>query len=327
METEVSLNHMTLQGSAPSARLSLLLKALRSLAADRNLNRAEFQAYAANEALRSPSVAQELESRLCPDYPYTARKNPAVLTPETQDKAEKYFAERFSRMNDGVLILCGDLEEEVTKKLLCRYLGGFRTLRGGVARRPVELLTRSGVSTFTAPGPQPGLYLLLDTEYALTAEHYYTLGLALEALRKQLVEHLSGSGYRFEFQAGFMAQPQERVRLQINCTPIPEENLPADVPDLSAENVLTAVRAALRSAALSPVEEVDLAAWKARMSANTRDGLQDSASFVATLLARYAHNKDLTSRYAQCIAGVSAADVQALLGQLAAGGRVEWIVP
>ena len=80
-------------------------------------------------------MAEELESRLNPGFRYTTRKDPSVLTIETQDRAEKYFAERFDHMSDGVLILCGDLDADVAKKLLSRHLGGFQTLRGGAPRR------------------------------------------------------------------------------------------------------------------------------------------------------------------------------------------------
>ena len=49
--------------------------------------------------------------------------------------------------------------------------------------------------------------------------------------------------------------------------------------------------------------------------------------FTHTLLTRYSSNKDLTSRYAESISGITAADVQTLLAALYAGGRIEYLVP
>ena len=327
LESQVQLSNTTLRGEAPSARLSLLLKALLGLANNRSVNREAFARYAAGQALQAPSLEQELESRLYPGYRYTAAKDPSVLSQETQDKAEQFYDERFARMNDGVLILCGDLPEEPTKKLLGRYLGGFRTLRGGVPRRPVELQTRSGVTTHTAEGPDKGISLLLDCDYTLTADHFYTAQVAVEALRRVMLQHLAGYGYGCQLRLDFLSQPQERVRLYLRCQPLPKENMPADIHQDSAEKALTAVRAALWTAGTLPIEPVDLEAWKARLAADTQAALSHESAFVDVLLARYAHNKDLISRYPQAIAGVSEAGVRELLRLLAGGGRIEWMVP
>ena len=166
MDAQVALNSMTITGDAPSGRLELLLKALVNLANGRTLNRAEFQAFAANEQLRDRTLEDELMLRLNPGYAYTRSRDPQVLSAETQEKAERFFAERFARMNDGVLILAGDLSEEQVKRLLTRYLGNFSTGKGATPRKAVELTLPGGTSTYTGTGPEKGIFLLQSAEYA-----------------------------------------------------------------------------------------------------------------------------------------------------------------
>ena len=327
METEVGLNGMAIRGEAPPERLSLLLKALLGLANNRNLNRSEFEAYSACQALRQAGPEEWLESSMYPGYAYTEGKNPASLRPETQDMAEAFFAERFAHMNDGILILSGNLGEELVKRQLLKYLGGFHTQRGVTARKAVVLSPRSGVNTLTQEGPARGLYLMLDCEWPLTSEHYYTAQVAVEALRKSLVAHLTPYGYSCQLRLSCMAQPQERFRLFITCRPLPAESLPAGMEERSPEQALTAVRAALREASRHKVEAADLKAWKARLDADTRSRRADASGTVGLLLMRYAHNKDFASRAAEQIAAIRAEAVQELLEAWAAGGRIEWRVP
>ena len=78
---------------------------------------------------------------------------------------------------------------------------------------------------------------------------------------------------------------------------------------------------------MKPIAPVDLNAWKQKLLSTTQSVMASPEGFTTTLLARYASNKDITSRYTENIGAVTAGSVQALLGSLAAGGRIEYIVP
>ena len=327
MDAELGLNSLSIGGAAPSSQLTLLLKALLDLANNGRLNQAEFAAYARNQSLRTPGIEDELDLRMNPGYRYTASRKAGALQEDTWKKAEKYYADRFSRMNDGVLILSGDLNEESVKKLLCRYLGGFRVLKGSTPRKEVEFSPRSGTVTFTEPGPQTGIYVLMDAEYALTADHVYTSEVGVEALRRVLSKRLAAYGYTCDVQVRQLAHPQERFRLLLSCHPVPLSSLPADVPEVSAEKALTAIRSAIADAAQEAPEAIDLKLWKSKLEGEVRGIMASPAGFTTTLVTRYAVNKDITSRYQESIAGITADKVQQFLQTMAAGGRVEYIVP
>ena len=136
MEAQTALNNLIISGDAPSGKLSLVLKSLLGLANARHLRADAFEYFRQCELVRGAD--DPLLASLTPGYKYTPLGKPSALSADTPKKAQKYFDDRFSRMNDGVLILCGDLSPEAAKRHLLRYLGAFRVLRGTAARKVVE---------------------------------------------------------------------------------------------------------------------------------------------------------------------------------------------
>jgi len=327
METELSVNSFSLKGEAPSSQLQFLLKVLVALANERRLNLEEYQLYRLNQVLVQPSVTDLLYQRLVPGYVYTSNKLPGKLISETPVKAHKYYNERFANMQDGVLILSGDLQEEAVKKLLLRYLGAFQVQKGVTGRKQVSMNVEKKAVTQTIQGYPKGIYILMDGEYALTSDHYYTSQVAARALRQSLVKALAPYGYTVQVETNFFAQPQERFQLQITCHPASLSGLPSTTLPQDSEHVLTVIRAAVEAAAKAPVDPADLKGWKDRLLADVKLQLASPSGFVNTLLDRYADNKDIASRYSESISAINEARVQEFLGILAAGGQINYLVP
>ena len=311
MQTHVELNSMDISGSAPSDKLSLLLKAFLAIANRRTPNADAFRAFRAKQQLQGPSLEGTLFQALNPGYAYSPYVSARVPSDDVRTKAHKFFEDRFSRVNDGVLILSGDIPEEGVKKMLMKYLGGFRTLRGSVVRHPVEMHTLSGVSALTGTGA-PGFYVLMDTEMSMTAGHFYTAQVALDALRMSLARHLAGYGVKAGVELRYCVQPQERFQVLILCPGAPLEALPS-------------VRAAIADAAAEESSTSDIKAWKQKLDAHVRQVLATPEGIVSSLLARYSANKDITSRYAESIADIDGEQVQSFLKALSEGGRIEYI--
>lgn len=327
METELSVNSFSLKGEAPSSQLQFLLKVLVALANERRINLDEYQLYRRNEALAQPSVTDLLYQRLMPGFVYTSNKLPDKLNPDTPVKAHKFFNERFANMQDGVLILSGDLQEEAVKRLLLRYLGAFQTQKGAASRKQVSMNVENKTVTQTLQGYPQGFYILMDGEYALTSDHFYTSFVAARALQQSLVRHLAPYGYTARVEPGVLAQPQERFQLQITCQPASPDGLPANIRPRDNEQVLAAIREAISAAAKAPVNAADLKGWKDRLMADVKLQLASPSGFVNVLLARYANNKDVASRYAESITAINEARVLEFMSTVAAGARIEYLVP
>jgi len=83
----------------------------------------------------------------------------------------------------------------------------------------------------------------------------------------------------------------------------------------------------LQEAASRGVDAKDLSAWKQFVLNQLQSQLSTAEGTVATLLARYAAGKDLTSRYKENVEAVTADRVNAILKALVSGGRIEYLVP
>ena len=322
MSFGANLNNLFIKGSAPEDKLAFVLKALIALSNERRLNEAELEAYIRNGKLCPQTVKDRMEALIAPHYQYSSGKRPEALSPETARKAERFFAERFSKVDDGMLILSGNLDPATVKKLLLKYIGSFRTSSTSpVSRKQVHFRTLSGVNTYAEDGPERGLYVLMDADLPLTALNYATSFVAGEAVRSALAEHLADAGLQVEVETSLMSHPQERMRMLVRCTPV--------VPDgeFNPTSALAAVRLALQEAAAQEIGAQDLAGWKAYTTNRLQTRLSSPEGVVNSLLARYGAGKNLTSRYKENISAVTAERVNDMLTALTGGGRIEYFVP
>jgi len=319
LETQVDLNCMSVRGSAPRQKLPTVLRLLLSLANDREVNTDEFAVYARNEALRSEDGEARLRSLLHPGFSAAPWKKPGALSALTQEKAERYFEARFSRVNDGMLILSGDLDEATVRKALQKYIGGFRTLKGGISRKPVAYRSLSGTTTYTQEGDDKSVTVLMEAEYPLTAVNYMAAPFVEEALSRSLVRALDGTGLTVTVRSGFTAQPQERFSLLVTCRPYGEEAC-----DLLA--ALPKIRSGIRSAVAAPLTDADIKAWQNAEQQRLAARLSNPETIVSQVLGRYAIGKDLVSKYTESIAAVDAGKVRQILEKTTGGGCVEYVI-
>ena len=311
MDTQVALTFTSIYGQAPSSKLPTLLKALLALANGRTVNRGEFDIYLRNAKWAHEPVEDRLYSQLYPGFTYAPKKYVRGLSPATQAKAAQFYESLFSRMNDGMLFLVGDLDEATVRRVLLRYLGGFRTQRSAAPRKSLRYQPRQGTVTQTETGGNKGVYVRLDAEYPLSGVNYATAEIAREMLRRNLVEALRGKGMSVEITSGFHTYPQERLWMLASC---------------EGGTDLEAVRTGIRKAAGSTVAQKDLNAWKAMALAEMNRELAEPETIMTALVARYGVGKDLVTHYKESMNGVTAARLTEMLSTLAAGSAAEIVV-
>ena len=194
MDTQVALTYTSIHGQAPSSKLPTLMKALLALANGRTLNRGEFDIYLRNERWAQEPVGNRLYSMLYPGFTYSARKYAKGLNPGTQAKAAQFYESLFSRMNDGMLLIVGDVDEATVRRALLRYLGGFRTQRGTTPRKTLRYQPRPGVASHKEAGVDKGVYMLLDAEIPLSGSFANSLFSSRRAYRFSRAVRASTTG-------------------------------------------------------------------------------------------------------------------------------------
>ena len=323
MNAQVHLNSLAISGSAPSGKLVFLLKSLLAISWEREPNLDEFKRYSAIESVREPDALDVMYKNLHPGFRYSERKG--AVTPETQMKAETFFSDRFARINDGVLIIAGDLDEGTVKKLLCKYVGGFSVQKGSTPRRNVEFKPRNGAVTITGNNGPRGIRLVMEAPVPLTSDNFYLSSVAADAMRHFLIWELAPYGLAVDVAVGPMPQPQERFYMEITCRPVPKGNLPSDVEDQDLTKALTAVRSAIAKAGRRLPAQPDVDAWKAALLDKVKREMATPGGFTSAQMVRYSINKDVNSRYEESINAINPEKVRSFLGNITSGGLVEYI--
>ena len=314
MHTQVALTFTSISGSAPSSKLPSLLKVFLALANRRTLNRGEFDIYLRNAAWARESVEDRLYKMMYPGFSYTPRKYPSALGPATQVKAAQFYDTRFSRMNNGMLVIVGDVDEAAARRALLKYVGGFRTQRGTESRKSVRYTPVSGASVQQGTEGAPGAYVRLDTEFPLSGVNYVMAEVGADVLRRHIVAALEGTGLSTEVTCGFHTYPQERLWMVVSCE------------GKNAAEALPAIREGIRQAAGATVSQKDVNAYKALVLFDMNRELTAQETVVSSVVARYGIGKDLVSHYKESVNGITPASLKGMLSALASGRVAEYVV-
>lgn len=340
MYTHVNLSDLRLVGSAPSSKLSLLLKSVLTIANERTLNKSAFEYYRRSEALRLELVRRQQEgifdvvdSLMCPDYRYRATRYAAALGDDLPERAEEYFRSQFSRFNDGVVILIGDLDANAVKKMLTRYLGGFVTGNQYSFRPPIRYSLRSGWSTYTIDADasyvgegDPSLSVAVSTLMPFTADRYMAFKIATIVVERAVVETLADCGLYAEFYDDYEVYPHERLNLKMTFRPASQDGLPDDVVPMDPLAALGHIRVALGKATSEPVSEARLKVYKASLLNDLESHYTTTSDLMDATLSRYSDGKDLVTKYKDKVNAVNAEAVMEVLKAFKDGSKVEYLI-
>ena len=322
MDTQVTLSNTMVSGYAPENGVRFLLKSLLALSSDRRPDEAAFGYYVKCNDLMLKyqegtyvSRMTAIDSVMCPGYAYSAYKSPGKLTPAFAAKAEKFFAEQFGKMNDGVLVIVGDIGEEALKKALLEYVGAFSTSSAAYRRPVVKYQPVSGWSTYTVDGYDNSVDVAMSARMPLTAGNYAAAAVAAKMLEQRVVEYMAEAGIYVNVTQNCRIYPEERVNLNVSVM-----NVTSSIDALS---MLRAVLSGMSSAAL---DEGKLAACKAALKNEVSLEMRSPLYWTNAISLRYLDGKDLTTGYAGYIDAVKAADVRNVLELLENGSKVEYVI-
>lgn len=336
MTPEVGISDMRITGSAPSSRLPMVLSSLLSVAKDRSFDAGSFEYHVRCEKLRIEQAQMSIEG-LCatvdgimrPDFKDSPYKYSQNLSAALPSKSMPYFDRQFSKIDDGVLVLVGDLDPEQAKTVLGKYVGGFETSKI-LSQRPVSQYDlKSSMTTFeraAAHSEDVSVNVALSATIPLTAERYYAFRIAQMVLDKQLSKTLVESGYWSKIVDDCEFFPKERMSLLVSCRPASESGLPAGVSPKTVSEVLELVRKAVESAVSDKVPASDFKIYKSLLLRQIDYEIGHPDAILDAILTRYTFGKDMASKYKETINALSADMVEDVLAGLGNGVKVEYVV-
>lgn len=268
VKLRLTSSDLRLEGSAPSPRLPLLIEALANITSRRDIPAAER------------------------DY-YLKRSK---MDGEAFDRAAAFMESRFSNVNGAILTLVGDLDEGTVRKLLMDSAAAFRSDRTKVLRR-----------TSVAPGLMPDFPagqegFVITFPYQVSSASYFTMQIAVEALRREVVKAVTPMGYYADVSSIIETYPEERMHFVVTLGKADKDGMPAQT---ATGDTKEAVKKALFKLAANTISKRDAELYKKHVLGNAIHSLEDNDSWRDLIALRYISSKDFVSTHKESIKTVT----------------------
>ncbi len=332
MDMTVNMSNTMVSGSLPKEKMPLLLRSLLLLANERTSDEAAFDYYKRSEYMALDNSAGSFYTRMtaidsivCPDYRYSSYKVKGKLSDDFLKKAEAFCAGQFSKMNDGVLIIVGNMNEEKLKKELLAHVGEFR-VSDNVSRKPsIHYQAVSGTSTYTVEGREESIDVVISSRLPVTMENYIAAEFAARVLKRRLSEEFRDSGICFSLIHECWIYPEERVNVLISVSEASAEGFQTGIGRKAPIGILGDVRSALSGLGDIEISDDELNAWKTGLKHQIALEMKSPAYWIDAIALRYLIGKDLSTGYAAKIDAVTADKVRSVLAVLGKGCKVEYV--
>lgn len=322
LDEQVNLSNVIISGQVNDDNLPLLLKSLLAVAYERSADTAAVSYYRRGEYLRlkraSGSVRDMgavIDSLICPDYKYSPYKSAGHLHDDTFDKAAALFDEMSEKMNDGVLVLTGDMDETKVKKVLMQYVGGFKTRESAFSRTNVQYQPVSGWMTYNVEGNRNAVLVAMSARLPMTTDNYVAADIATMYLKEIMLDELAPLGLRVNISQSCRIYPEDRFSVML----LVEGD---DVP----EDIMYRIRVALAKAEEEMPDKAYMSAVKAYCKNLFNIDMQDPSYWLHAVAMRYLDGKDFTTGYASKIDLVTSEKVCDILKSLGQGSKVEYVI-
>jgi predicted Zn-dependent peptidase len=332
VDFNVDISSTSFHGTVKEDHIDRLMSLLLTMLNDREIDKDELDYHMKCELLKKEYLRDserekmgEISKIMFPDYIHTPIREASSLSPEFAQKAEKFMDAQSAKVNDGVLILVGNVNERALKSALQMYAGGFCTTERTFTKPVVSYQPIAGTATRSVLGNASEIDVVMSTPLSLTAENYYAASLASMALRKAMATELLDSGMSLMVRYDCRRSPQGRYNLFLRLGEAnPEGYAPGSVHGDQLQ-ALESVREVLDNMGSLEVRPEDLNIYKAILKKRVNDMKNTPEYWLRAISMRYTDGKDFTNGSDGWIDSVSPAKVKSLLCNLAEGTRVEYL--
>ena len=332
MDMRVTMSNTLIEGNLPKERMSLLMKSLLALANDRRLAEDRYAYYRRCENLSLAFSHDHYDSRrtaidsiMSPGFRYSPFRSEGRLTDSFCAKADRFLSGQMQKMNDGVLVIVGDIGEEQLKKTLLEYVGGFKTSEAAVRRPVMRYQPVSGWSTYTVDGEVNAVDLALSARMPLTAVNCLAADMAVMLLERELADALADMGMSLDIAYECRIYPEERLNVMVSLVEADGDGFASGQRPAGSIEVLAAVRRALSEMASKDIEDAGFENMKAYLKNSISLQMKDPAYWVNAVTVRHLDGKDITTGYAANIDALTKEDVWRIFTFLERGCKVEYV--
>lgn len=315
MDTKVNLFSTVISGQVEDRNAALLMKSLLAVANECRPDHVEIDYHARCESMRQEMLSGSdakavIDSVMCPGYKYSSFKAAGGVREETFAKAEALFSSMMSKMNDGLLVIVGDMDEATLKKQLQYYVGGFR-VRNVASRRPsLKYSPVSGWLTYKAEGDRYATMVVVTAPFAMTASNHFATEIVALYLERRLKDIFESKGVQVRLSLSRNIYPDERFSILV------------ELSGKCCQEDLTMVHEVLNE---SKVSEQELSSCKEYLKTSYALQADTPAYWLRVVPLRHLEGKDFTTGASAKIEAVSQDDLKSVFKALAEGAGMEYI--
>ena len=337
MNRKVSISDLRIEGSAPSGKLQLLMKVLASFAGYRRFNEEAFREWRKSEGLRiqamqatAAGLEADLDAVMRPDYALTQYKYEENLPDEKFTQSfNSYLNSQFSKVNDGIIMIVGDVPADQALKTLAKYAGSFAVSKAVATRPQGQYQLRPSFGTEGRPAAHPdssSVTVAMSAVIPVTVERYFGIRLAAAILEDRLAPALKDAGLWTSVSSSVSLSPAERLSMTVTARPSDVSGLPEGVQPQDSRQALLTIREAVTQALQTPVTAVELNAAKAAFTAVLDKEMSQPSHIIDASILRYSDGKDFFSKYKATAAALNEVSVQDIFSILDGGCKVEYVM-
>ena len=190
MQTKVNMFNTVISGHVEGNNASLMMKSLLAVVNECRPDTLEMNYYVECDSLRQRmlsgnDVKATIDSLMCPGYRYTSYKSGSGISQSTFAKAEALFESLTSRMNDGVLVLIGEMDESELKKSLQSFVGEFKVKKAATRRPMITSPSVRGWTSYSAEGESDAAVLVATAPLAMNAVNHFAAEIAAMIIERR----------------------------------------------------------------------------------------------------------------------------------------------
>lgn len=333
----VTPNDMSLQGSAPSDKLPLLMKSLSALANKRSPDASAFTKYCHSMAITHMLEANSdvrinslMDSLLCPKNRYVKEKLNIGLPKNLPVKSEAYFSRQFSNLGTSVLIITGDVSEAAVRKSMLSWLGRFPSGRSSAPRFRNEAEFSNTLSTKILPAADAAR---IDLGYTIPLDFdqtgFITAGIAIKEMESAVAKAILPMGWSCRAKWDYLMFPDERFTAELHIQQQDYKGLPASLVQVDSVNVvLNKAKEALSALLEEGISERRFTQWRSYWVGDISTWSVDPQYLLRLFELRYNYGRDFLTGVKEKSEKIKVDDVNALLRRLLVeGGSAQIVVP
>lgn len=332
MDFKVNMSNTVIDGCCPDDSIPLLMESLLAVLNKREIIPENLDYYRASEELalkaskrRDSSKMAVIDNIMCPNYIYSPYKMSGRISDDFMLKSDALFNEISSKVNDGVLVLVGNLDIDELKKLLIPYIAGFNTRRAVSKRVDVRYQPISGQATHFVEGTSNSIEVAMSTRMPVTAENHMASSIAAKVLSNNIAKKFREMGLHISFSHHCSIYPEERFHIMVSVSDAFDDGFAYGMQQVSYLRLLYDIRDALSDLKEMEVTEEQLNMYKTLLKNEIAASMKDPLYWTRAIARRYLDGKDWTTGYQAKIDAVTAGQVKAILASLDDGCKVEYV--